>query len=193
MNKLLNLILLNKLSKEKKEGVTPTGTINITQNGTTNVTNYATANVNVESTVYELPDQIKFGSSRVFPSDFNTTNMTDFNYFLKSCYLKTLHQINTSNVTKMECAFFDCIYLEDFPVLDGSKVTNFRNTFSNCPKLTNDSLNNILEMLKNATVYNASNEPKTLKWIALSAAQATTCTTLSNWAACEAAGWTTGY
>ena len=34
---------------------------------------------------------------------------------------------------------------------------------------------------------------KTLKYIGLSEEQATTCTTLSNWAACETAGWTTGY
>ena len=192
MNKLLYLILLNKLSKEKK-GINPTGTINITLNGEIDVTEYATANVNVEFTVYELPDHIKFGGSKVFPSDFNTTNMTDFYYFLSSSDLKTLHQINTENVTNMERAFNDCVNLEDFPVLNGSKVTNFRNTFSNCNKLTNDSLNNILEMLKNATVYNASNNTKTLKWIGLSSTQATTCTTLSNRAACETAGWTTGY
>lgn len=46
MNKLLNILLLNKLSKEKVE---PTGTINITENGTVDVTNYAEADVNVAS------------------------------------------------------------------------------------------------------------------------------------------------
>ena len=56
-------------------------------------------------------------------------------------------------------------------------------------QLTNDSLNNILEMCKNSVM--SSN--KTLKYIGLSSTQATTCTTLSNWAACESAGWTTGY
>lgn len=46
MNKLLNILLLNKLSKEKIE---PTGTINITENGIVDVTNYASADVNVTS------------------------------------------------------------------------------------------------------------------------------------------------
>ena len=62
--------------------------------------------------------------------------------------------------------------------------------FDNCTSLTDDSLNNILAMLTNATAYTRT---KTLKYIGLSKTQATTCTTLSNWAACEAAGWTTGY
>lgn len=47
MEKLLNILLLNKLKNGK--GTTPTGTINITQNGTVDVTNYATADVAVPS------------------------------------------------------------------------------------------------------------------------------------------------
>lgn len=62
--------------------------------------------------------------------------------------------------------------------------------FKNCTSLSNDSLNNILAMLTNATAYTGT---KTLKYIGLSETQATTCTTLSNWTACETAGWTTGY
>ena len=62
--------------------------------------------------------------------------------------------------------------------------------FYNCMGLSDDSLNNILTMCINATSYTST---KTLKYIGLASALATKCTTLSNYEAFTAAGWTTGY
>ena len=62
--------------------------------------------------------------------------------------------------------------------------------FKDCPNLSDESLNNILAMCKNATSYTNT---KTLAYIGLTSAQATKCTTLSNYSTFTAAGWTTGY
>lgn len=62
--------------------------------------------------------------------------------------------------------------------------------FSRCSSLSNESLNNILEMCINATSYTGT---KTLKQIGLTSSQATTCQSLSNWNDFVTAGWTTGY
>lgn len=154
-------------------GITPTGTINITQNGTIDVTNYANANVNVEASSYVLPNGIRFGYAGTFPSNFNTSNITGMNNFLRSASITELPFIDTSNVVNMENCFYACQYLTTLPVLDISKVTNLYRTFYNCSALSNNSLNNILQMIANATSYSSV---KTLNYIGLSSTQATTCT-----------------
>ena len=62
--------------------------------------------------------------------------------------------------------------------------------FSGCTSLSDESLNNILAMCKNATAYT---DTKTLKYIGLTPEQANKCKTLSNYQAFLNAGWTTGY
>lgn len=121
---------------------------------------------------------------------WDTSSATDMSYMLGGTAITSSPQFNTANVTNMQNMFKDCTALTTVPVFNTAKVTNMWNMFNNCPALSNDSLNNILTMLTNATTYTNT---KTLKFIGLSSTQATTCTTLSNWAACEAAGWTTGY
>lgn len=100
-------------------------------------------------------------------------------------------KVNTSNVTNMTYMFSQCYSLVEIPQIDTSKVKNMYYMFGNgCTKLSNESLNNILAMCINATSYTGA---KTLATLGLTKAQATTCQTLSNWSAAEAAGWTTGY
>lgn len=142
------------------------------------------------------------------------TNLTDMNSMFEGCsLLYHLPDMNTSNITKMQSLCKNCSSLVSFS-LDTSNVINFEdmfsgciglisvlsisfdnagvliNMFSGCNSLSNTSLENILAALSTATRYI---DTKTLKHIGLSETQATTCTTLSNWAACEEAGWTTGY
>lgn len=98
--------------------------------------------------------------------------------------------INTSNVTDMSSMFSNYLNLEEVPSLDTNKATNISDMFVGCTKLSNESLNNILQMCINAVSYTGN---KTLKTIGLSEEQATKCTILSNYSAFTAAGWKTGY
>lgn len=140
------------------------------------------------------------------------TNM--YNLFSECSKLTFIPQLNTSNVTNMGNLFFNCLSLETIPELDLGEVTNLYqfasnceslttvpelNTenatnmsymFSGCPSLSDESFNNILAMCTKATKVTSA---KTLRIIGLTSKQATKCTTLSNWADFEAAGWTTGY
>lgn len=107
--------------------------------------------------------------------------------------LKRINLFNTKKVYAMGSAFSGCTSLEDIPQYDtsGLKTTGLQYVFSNCPNLTDESLNNILVMCMNAVGLNSGE--KTLKYTGLSSAQATRCQSLSNWQAFVDAGWKTGY
>lgn len=114
---------------------------------------------------------------------------------LQSCFmLKKIKGLNTSGVTSMYNMFASCYELTDIEVLDTSTLANtgMRNMFNGCTKLSNESLNNILQMCINAVKITDSSY-KTLAYIGLTSAQATICQGLSNYQAFLDAGWTTGY
>ena len=121
----------------------------------------------------------------------NTSNTTDLTMtFFECSNLKRISLLDTSKVTSLFDTFSGCTNLVDVPLLDTSNNTSFYDTFGGCPKLSDESLNNILMMCKNAVKITSD---KTLKYIGLTSEQATKCTTLSNYSAFTAAGWTTGY
>ncbi len=122
---------------------------------------------------------------------FDTSSVTNMASMFNNCYaITSIPEFNTSSLQLMGSMFKNCSLLTTIPVFDTSKVTNLYYPFSGCGRLTNESLNNILTMCINATSYTGT---KTLKYLGLSQSLANTCTGLSNWAAAEAAGWTTGY
>lgn len=121
----------------------------------------------------------------------NTSNLKTMNNFFTGCKaLKSIPELDTHAVTNMVNMFLGCGSLVSVPILDMSSLTDIQNMFNLCLSLSTNSLNNILASLATATKITSN---KTLAYIGLSEEQATTCKTLSNWAACEAAGWTTGY
>lgn len=175
----------------------PAGTINITENGTVDVTNYAEASVDVQGGGGQqgvLPNKIKFSNSQCTEMNFlatlDTSNVTNMVSMFSYCgYLESVPFFDTSNVANMNDAFNKCRSLISFPILCTDNLKNMSNTFGGCDKLSDESLNNILQMCANATAYSFT---KTLSYIGLNSTQRTKCTTLSNWPAAQAAGWTTG-
>lgn len=122
----------------------------------------------------------------------NTSKTTTIRAAFTGCTsLTTITLLDTNNVTNMYSAFYGCTNLTTVPLLDTSKTTSMSDMFGNCTSLSDDSLNNILAMCINATKIESSY--KTLQKIGLTSEQATKCTTLSNYSAFTAAGWTTGY
>lgn len=122
---------------------------------------------------------------------FDTSNVTSMQDMLINCKkLTEVPLFDTSKVTSMKAMLAYCDNLERIPAFDMASVTDLTDFVKNCNKLSNDSLNNIMASLLTATSYTGT---KTLNHVGLSSAQATTCTTLSNWTALSDAGWTTGY
>lgn len=121
----------------------------------------------------------------------NTSKVIKMSNMFENCSnLTTIPELDTSLVTNMRRMFYSCKSLTTIPSLNANKVTDMSYMFENCTNLSDDSFNNVLASLLTATSYTST---KTLKYIGLSEEQATKCTTLSNWATCEEAGWTTGY
>ena len=122
----------------------------------------------------------------------DTSSVTSMYFMFADCTnLTTIPELNTSKVTDMAYMFYGCTNLTTVPLLDISSVTYMSFMFANCTSLSEESLNNILAMCINATSYTTNT--KTLKQLGLTSEQATKCTTLSNYSAFTAAGWTTGY
>ena len=118
----------------------------------------------------------------------NVTNMSIM--FAGNGFLYEIPQFDTSNVTTMRRMFEFCMMLETVPILDTSNVTDFKDMFSDCRNLSDESLNNIMQMCINASSYTGT---KTLKEIGLTSEYATKCQTLSNWSSFVEEGWTKGY
>lgn len=146
MNKLLTMILLNKL-KNKSGGVTPTGTINITENGEFDVKNYATADVNVSGggdlSEY-FGSTINAGTSKQsglnqiikkIPSGISVVSTSAMYMFNNCSALETISLIDTSNVDNMNNMFLNCYALKTLPLLDTSKVNNMSSMFRECRSL----------------------------------------------------------
>lgn len=107
-------------------------------------------------------------------------------------YLQAITSIpyfDTSGVTSFRYFCSNCSELVDVPIYNTASVIGpygMNNMFDSCPKLSDDSLNNIMAMCIGAVSYDGQ---KTLTHLGLSSMQRTKCQTLSNWNDFVAAGW----
>ena len=131
-----------------------------------------------------------FTTSKTIYDNWDSTQTNLTSKFNGNQILRYMPLIDTHNAQITTSMFQGCKGLEAMPVLDLSNVTSMNDMFVFCSALSTTSLNNILQMLTNATSYAGT---KTLQIVGLTKNQATYCQTLSNWDAFVEAGWTTGY
>ena len=123
----------------------------------------------------------------------NTSITTNMSYAFYNCEnLDSLPLLDTSNVTNMKFMCRGCLLLKDVPILNTSKVVQMQSAFQNNPKLSDNSLDNILQMCINATNYT---ETKTLYYIGFNSAlqNASKIQALPHYQDFIDAGWTIGY
>ena len=147
------------------------------------------------SKVTDMSNMFRQNTSLTTVPLFNTSSVTNMASMFYACTsLTSVPLFDTSNVKDIGNMFYNCGALITVPVLLFPKVTSFSGVFNNCSNLSNESLNNILQICINmlSAQYVAANR-RTLSYIGLSSTQAATCQTLSSWDAFIAANWTSGY
>ena len=125
-------------------------------------------------------------------SNFNTNGR--LNYSFDSCSKLETIQGNLKP-TGLRSAFNNCTSLKNIPLIDGSNISgssSLQGTFTNCPSLTDTSLDNILQMCISATSYTST---KTLARLGFTSANypTTKIQALPHYQAFVDAGWTIGY
>ena len=84
-----------------------------------------------------------------------TSGSVSMSYMFNNCFsLKTAPTIETIRRVSIERMFYGCSSLENVPVFNlgtgsGQGAGSIQLAFSNCPNLTNESLNNIMGTIKN--------------------------------------------
>lgn len=127
--------------------------------------------------------------------------LTFVNFLKAQTLITKAPNISTKYVSNFNGMFYGCTALVDVPVYDFSNAGNgvatigdtFKTMFSNCPNLSDESLNNILYSLANATYYNqnATAAQKQLLPMGFSSSQREKMKTLENYSLIENAGWVT--
>ena len=124
----------------------------------------------------------------------NTSKVTNLGNCFSGCTsLTSIPQLDTKAVIQMPSMVSGCTNLVTIPVLNTSSCTNMKNIVNSCPNLSDQSLDNILQMaIGVSAVYM---QTKTLYDLGLRKTVYTQAKieSLPHYADFIAAGWTTGY
>lgn len=124
---------------------------------------------------------------------FDTSSGEYMEYMFASCYsIVSCPLIDTSSAKDMSFMFQNCSSLQNVPILSTSSVTNMNSMFTSCTKLTDESLDNILQMCINATSYSGTKTLSTLGFRSTSYKVAKI-QALPHYQDFINAGWTIGY
>lgn len=162
-----------------------------------NVLDISELNTSKVTTMRAMFASINIGVLDFVNSIFDTSKVTDMASMFYGCsglVTLDLSRFNTSRVTDISNMFSNCsslvnLNVDSFNLGEINQIAR-ANAFTNCPSLSNNSLNSILKAIITCTRFSTN---KQLRRIGLSQAQAEICTTLSNWSDAQSAGWTTGY
>ena len=151
---------------------------------------------NWDSTQTDLSYKFQNDKELVYMPLVNTSNATNMTYIFNNCdNLREVPLLNTSNVTSMRNMFYICSKLENIPLLDTSSLnsnSSFQSFCNGCKNLTDTSLDNILQMCINATLYGGT---KTLARLGFNSSDYPTSRiqALTHYQDFIDAGWTIGY
>ncbi len=155
--------------------------------------------VSIDKTNQKNMSQMFYGACGLMSiPQLDTSNVVNMREMFRDCRaLKEIPYLNTTNVTSMYSMFNSCYSLTTIPLLDTSSLNannSMTSMFTNDRLLTDESLDNILQMCINATSLPA-NATKTLYDIGMnkSTYPASRIQALPHYQDFIDAGWTIGY
>ena len=151
---------------------------------------------NWDSSQTSLSSKFNGNKNLVYMPLVDTSNATNMNGMFGYCSnLKEIPSIDTSKVVNMGAMFGSCSNLTTVSVLNMKSIEgaySIQGMFSSCPKLTDTSLDNILQTCIGATLYTGT---KTLVRLGIDSTNypATRIEALPHYQDFIDAGWTIGY
>ena len=121
-----------------------------------NCPNLTTVPLYDTSKVTDMQSAFASCSSLKSVPNFNTPLLTNLQNAFAYSGLEAAPQINTSNVGTTKNTFSSCNQLTTVPIYNLPNNRNFQNMFTNCSKLTDTSIDNILQMCISATIYSGT-------------------------------------